>query len=76
MTLYKKSTKVFLILLHFTCINVHIDWSNKYKHQDFTEIYSVTMTLHKKSTKLYLNLLHFIFINVHTDGSNKYGWIE
>ena len=30
MTLYKKSTKTYLILLHFNFINVHIDRSNKY----------------------------------------------
>ena len=38
-TLYKKSTKVHLIPLHFIFINVQIDGSNKYQHQDFTEIY-------------------------------------
>ena len=31
MALYKKSTKVYLILLHFIFINVSIDGSNKYQ---------------------------------------------
>ena len=30
MTLYKKSTKMYLILLHCIFINVHTDGSNKY----------------------------------------------
>ena len=31
MTLYKKSTKVYLTLVHFISLNVHIGESNKYE---------------------------------------------
>ena len=31
MTLYKKSAKVYLILVHFIYLNVHIDGSSRYE---------------------------------------------